>query len=90
MDIEVQAFRKTDPLQQQWLDHELVAGKYFYAFPPELLVSITDNVDRSKFDRELLELDEYISHVANQHEDMIGFFDGTPVFILTSTSANQT
>ena len=80
-------FRSTSPSQsvpagttatqipEQFVDHPLIAGKYFYTLPVGLLQLLGSNVGAERFDSGLMRLEYSLSEICGDHSLQVGFCD---------------
>lgn len=63
----------------EYARHLLVARRYFYTFPIELLDEVVDRVGVAAFQPDLLEMERSLSRECGDHAAQIGFRDGYPI-----------
>lgn len=59
--------------------HPLVAGRYFFTLPKELLEDAVAAVGEERFDPPLLDLERALSVACGDHSEVVGFRAGVPV-----------
>ena len=62
-----------------YASHPLVARRYFYTLPIELLEGIVEKVGEAEFNPELLGMERSLSQSCGDHAAQVGFRDGYPV-----------
>jgi hypothetical protein len=61
------------------LHHRLIAGRYFYTLPTELLEDIVDKVSPARFEPDVLNVDRELSKLNGDHSRTVGFHNATPI-----------
>ena len=62
-------------IPEQFVDHPLIAGKYFYTLPVGLLQLLGSNVGAERFDSGLMRLEYSLSEICGDHSLQVGFCD---------------